>query len=153
MRLIVANQGKEPLQFEEALHTYFAVGDAKTVEVFGLADTEFIDKTDGLQRKRQSEDGLHLSSETDRLYLNTDARVELADSSGKREISIEKSNSMSTVVWNPWSELSAKMADMTADNWQVMTCIETVNAADNAVVLAPGTAHSMETYVSVKVNE
>jgi glucose-6-phosphate 1-epimerase len=150
IRLTVANQDTTPLHFEEALHSYFTVGNAETVTLDGLAGTTFIDKTDAMKRKVQAESTLGLSAETDRLYLNTDATVTLEDGLLRRKITVAKTNSNSTVIWNPWSELSAKMTDMAPDSWRTMTCIETVNASDNAVTLAPGQAHTMEAHVTVQ---
>ncbi|NJL73336.1 MAG: hypothetical protein HC888_18275 [Candidatus Competibacteraceae bacterium] len=65
--------------FEEALHTYFAASDIENVSVSGLANTEYLDKTEGMKRKRQEEKLLKLSGETDRPYLNTSATVTVLD--------------------------------------------------------------------------
>jgi glucose-6-phosphate 1-epimerase len=150
LRLSVANPSAAPLHFEEALHTYFAVSDAEAVEIRGLAGTEFLDKADNFQRKRQAEDVLKFTGETDRPYLNTSATVTLTDPGLHRRIVVTKSNSQTTVAWNPWSQLSAKLADMTPDGWKHMTCIETANAAENAITLAPQQAHTMEARISVE---
>jgi len=150
MRLTVANQSETPLHFEEALHTYLAVGDATQVKIDGLGDMEFLDKTDGFKRKCQIEEVLTLIEETDRPYLNTAATVTLDDSILHRRIAVAKTNSLTTVVWNPWSALSAKLPDMAPDGWRIMTCIETANAADNAITLAPRSAHTMEAIVAVQ---
>jgi len=149
IRLTVANPGPQPLTFEEALHTYFAVGDARQVRLLGLGETEFLDKTDGFQRKRQTEPALRLTGETDRPYLNTEATVTLEDPALQRRITVAKTGSHTTVVWNPWSELSAKLADMADDGWLRMVCIETANAAENRLTLAPGQVHTMETHIAV----
>jgi len=150
MRLTVANHAESPLHFEEALHTYLAVGDAPQVEIRGLANTEFLDKTDGFQRKRQTEDVLTLTKETDRPYLNTAATVTLDDPILHRRIVVAKTKSLTTVIWNPWVEVSAKLPDMSADGWRGMTCIETANAVENAITLAPHTAHTMEAHLRVE---
>lgn len=150
MRLTVANLGTSPLHFEEALHTYFTVGDVSRISLEGLAGAEFIDKTDNFARKIQQERVLTIAGETDRLYLNTQAAVMLHDPELDRRIGVAKTNSKSTVVWNPWEDLSRKMADMTVENWKRMTCIETVNASENSVTLAAGEAHTMEARISVQ---
>jgi D-hexose-6-phosphate mutarotase len=41
------------------------------------------------------------------------------------------------------------MSDMAADDWKEMLCIETANAADNAIHLPPGASHKMA--VSIRV--
>jgi glucose-6-phosphate 1-epimerase len=148
--LVPANRAKTPLHFEEALHTYYAVSDPTKVQLSGLGNTEFIDKVDAFRHKTQADAVLHLTGPTDRIYMNTTATVTLEDKPFQRKITVAKSNSNSTVVWNPWPELSAKMADMAPDSWQRMTCIETTNVAGNAVTLAPEQAHTMEAHVTVE---
>jgi len=150
MKLTVANLSETPLHFEEALHTYLAVGDAQQISIIGLSDTEFLDKTDGFKRKRQKESPFLLTGETDRPYLNTDMPVNLDDPVYKRRITVDKSNSKTTVVWNPWSELCAKLADMEPTGWLTMTCIETANVAENAITLEPGAHHIMEAHLFVQ---
>jgi glucose-6-phosphate 1-epimerase len=147
LRLTVANQSETPLHFEEALHTYLAVGDATQVQIRGLANTDFLDKTHNFQRKRQTEEVLTLTQETDRPYLNTTATVTLDDPTLRRRITVAKTNSQTTVVWNPWSTLSAKLADMSPEGWRTMACIETANAVENAITLAPRSAHTMEAHI------
>ena len=144
LRLSVANEGDEPMRFEEALHSYFAVGEAEQIQISGLADTEYLDKTDNFARKRQQEELLMLHGETDRPYLNTPATVGIQDGVMKRQIAVAKRASMTTVVWNPWAELAAKLADLPGDGWHRFVCIETANAANNAITLAPREAHAME---------
>lgn len=149
-RLTIANQAETPLRFEEALHTYLHIGDAERIAIRGLADTEYLDKTDHFARKRQSEAVLTLHGETDRPYLNTTATVTLDDPILQRRITVAKANSLTTVIWNPWVELTAKLADMSPDGWRQMTCIETANAGENAVTLHPREAHVMEADISVE---
>jgi len=150
LQLTVANLAETSLHFEEALHTYFSVGDAQQISIIGLSDTEYIDKTEGFKRKRQKESPLTLIGETDRPYLDSQNPVNLDDPVLHRRITVDKANSKTTVVWNPWSELAAKLADMTPDGWLEMTCIETANAADNAITLAPQQSHTMEAHIFVE---
>lgn len=149
LQLTVENGSQSSMSFEEALHSYFMVGDATRTEISGLADTEYFDKTDGFKRKRQKENVLVLNGETDRPYINSETRVTLDDPVLKRRLIIEKQYSKSTVVWNPWSELSVKLADLGADGWRRMICIETANAMENAVTIEPGEHHTMHACVSV----
>jgi len=39
---------------------------------------------------------------------------------------------------------------MNPDGWQTMTCIETANAADNALILQPGAHHTMQAHITVQ---
>lgn len=150
IQLSVANQSAAPLCFEEAFHTYLNVGDAQQIELIGLTDTDYLDKTDGMKRKHQKESPLCLTGETDRPYQNTKNPVTLVDPVFKRRITVDKSNSKSTVIWNPWETLCAKLADMEPTGWLTMTCIETANMGENAITLAPGEHHVMEAHLFVE---
>ncbi|MDX1987506.1 MAG: D-hexose-6-phosphate mutarotase [Candidatus Obscuribacter sp.] len=139
-----------PILFEEALHTYFAASDIDNVSVSGLANTEYLDKTDDMKRKRQEEKLLKLSGETDRPYLNTSATVTLLDQGFQRRIKIEKEQSLTTVVWNPGETLAGKMADMQANGFRRFICVESANAMENAVVLQAGESHCLSVKISVE---
>jgi glucose-6-phosphate 1-epimerase len=54
------------------------------------------------------------------------------------------------VVWNPWIAKAASLPDMAPGDWKEMVCVETVNAAGNAVHLAPGSSHTMKATVRVE---
>ena len=150
MELEVSNPGKAPFTFEEALHTYLAVGDVQRAAVFGLENTTFIDKTDGFKRKKLESEPMRIAKETDQVHLDTRAICTVWDPAWDRRITIEKSGSASTVIWNPWSDKSKGMSDMEADGWKQMLCVETANAADNAVVLAPGAPHKLSAKIRVE---
>ncbi len=148
LRLTVRNLGSEPLWFEDALHTYFAVGDAREIAIHGLAGTRYLDKTDHFKLKVQDEPVLRLRGETDRPYLDTAAAVDLEDPVYGRRIHVEKSDSRTTVIWNPWSALTAKLPDMTTEGWVSMVCIETANVATDAITLGPGEQHTTEARIA-----
>lgn len=76
-----------------------------------------------------------------------DAR-KLRDASAGRQIIVRKTGSRTTVVWNPWTAKAKAMADFGDDEWPAMLCIETANAADNAVTLAAGQSHVMSATIS-----
>ncbi len=147
LRLSVANEGETSLHFEEALHSYFVVGDAEKVQINGLRDTDYLDKTDNLARKRQEDEILTLVGETDRPYLNTATTVGIQDPVLQRQLAVAKRASMTTVVWNPWAEGAAKLADLPDDGWKHFVCVETANALENAITLHPREVHAMEVHV------
>jgi glucose-6-phosphate 1-epimerase len=150
LRLTVANQADSPLDIEEALHTYFTVGDIHNASLTGLEGAEYLDKVDHFTRKHQPETPITFSGETDRLFLNTASTITIHDPTLHRRIHVAKSNSQSTVVWNPWSALTATLADMNPGAWQQMVCVESANASENALTLPPGQAHTMDTFISVE---
>jgi glucose-6-phosphate 1-epimerase len=143
MELETRNVGNEPFSYEEALHTYLAIGDIRQVSVAGLEVTTYVDKTDGFKRKKQESEPVRIAKETDQVHLSTAATCTLHDPVWNRRIVIEKSGSNSTVIWNPWMDKTKSMSDMDAESWTEMLCVETANAADNAVQLSPGASHML----------
>jgi glucose-6-phosphate 1-epimerase len=141
LALEVLNTSAAPFTFETALHTYLAVGDVTAVSVTGLEETSYIDKVDAMARKRQGAAPLRLTGETDRVFLGTRARCVVADPVLGRLVVVDKAGSATTVVWNPWSAKAAGIPDLEPDDWRRMLCVETANAADDAVTLAPGARH------------
>ena len=146
LKLTVANDGTAPLLFEEGLHSYFSVQDVHEITISGLDGTMYIDKKDEFKKKPQVAGPMHITAPTDRVYLDTTATCVIHDPAEKREITIEKVNSDTTVVWNPWAE----MPDIQPNGWHEFVCVETVNAGDQSISLAPGKTHTMESHVSVK---
>jgi glucose-6-phosphate 1-epimerase len=150
LELTVANTSSEPLVYEEALHTYFAISDASQTTVSGLASTTYLDKVDEMKVKVQTEVLLELTGRTDRVYRNTTAKCVIDDTVGRRKIGVAKEGSQTTVVWNPWSEGAATIKDLAPDAWRGMLCVETANAGENAVTLAPGAKHTMRAMYSIE---
>jgi len=150
MQLTVANDGGAPLVFEEALHTYYAVTDIHEIAISGLDDVSYLDKVDNFNKKLQRGD-ITVIGPTDRVYLDTTATCVLKDHAGKRHISVAKTGSTTTVVWNPWEEGAAKLGDMDPTEWHEFVAIETVNAATDAITLAPGATHTMQARVTVEM--
>ena len=147
IELTTTNTDGEAFALSEALHAYLQVGDISAVQVLGLDGTEYIDKVDGEQRKRQ-EGPLTFAAEIDRVYVNTEARCTIADRLLKRRIHVSKRGSHSTVVWNPWEKKAATLADLgsasaTRGGWRQFVCVESANAGDNTLTLAPGQNHSL----------
>jgi len=150
LQLSVVNEAPAPLVFEEALHTYYVVSDVREVSTTGLAKTTFLDKRDNGLEKFQIEDPLVLRWTTDRVYFNSTAECVIHDPGLKRRIAIDKTGSATTIVWNPWSELTPGLADMEPDAWPGMICVESGNAGPNAITLAPGKSHTLRSVVSVE---
>jgi glucose-6-phosphate 1-epimerase len=150
MELETRNDAKESLTYEEALHTYMAVADIRQVSVSGLEGTAYVDKTDGFKRKKMGNEPLRVAKETDQVHLSTKSTCVVHDPVWNRRIIVEKNGSHSTVVWNPWIDKTKGMSDMAPDDWKEMICVETANAADNAVHLPPGTSHKLTALIHVE---
>jgi glucose-6-phosphate 1-epimerase len=144
LELEVTNSGTSPLHFEEALHTYFHVGQIEQLQLQGLDAVQYIDKTDS-KRKKTQQGPIVIDSEIDRIYLNHNNSVEVEDHSLHRCININKHNSLTTVVWNPWINKAKAMPDFGDDEWSQMVCVEVSNVADFAIEIAPDQQHKMWT--------
>ncbi|MBU6409704.1 MAG: D-hexose-6-phosphate mutarotase, partial [Verrucomicrobia bacterium] len=139
----------EDLGFENCLHTYFAVGDITRVSICGLQGLHYLDKAGdaGGARKLEAEPELRITRETNRVYVNATGAVEIRDETFRRKIVVEKSNSASTVVWNPWT--TQKMPDdFAAGEYQRMVCVESGNVAENRLTLAPGQTSNLKVTLS-----
>ncbi len=146
MKLTVTNQGTAPLMFEEAFHSYFDVTDVHETTVSGLEPTPYIDKTDDMQMKPASGAPIRFTGPVDRVYLDTEAPLVIHAGVQRREIHIAKTNSRTTVVWNP----GKAMPDLGEWDWHEMVCVETVNANRDALTVAPGESFSMAQHITVQ---
>ena len=137
----VKNTGSDPFWYEEALHTYFAVADSTSTELFGLEGTGYVDKAAGGASGVQ--DGpVTFGAEVDRVFQSP-AALELRDVGNGRSIRIVKERSGATIVWNPGPDLARTMSHLGDEEYRDFVCVEAANAAESAVTLQPGEEHTM----------
>jgi glucose-6-phosphate 1-epimerase len=148
LELTVSNTGANPFRFEEALHTYYRVGDVRKVRVRGLDRVTYLDNTDSNKKKKQNGDVV-ISSPTDNAYMNTQNPLQLIDPVLNRSIQVTKQHSDSTVIWNPWAEGARALSDLGDDEWQHMVCVEGSNILENAVELATSADHKITVTMTV----
>ena len=149
LELSVVNRGNSVMRFEEALHTYFQVGEAGLARVHGLDGATYLDNMDANQARRQVGD-LSIQQQIDNAYMETTDTVEVMDPVLRRRLRTEKMNSASTVVWNPWHEGAAGMTDMEPESWRRMLCVEASNVLGCAVTLRPDEEHTLHAALSVQ---
>lgn len=142
LSLTTTNTGISPFSLTQALHTYFAVSDIAGARVDGLDGCGYIDAVGAWTRHRQ-QGAVTFAGEVDRIYFDPPGDIVIDDGAGGHRIHINASGSRSAVVWNPWIDKSARLGDMGADGYTRMLCVETANAADDAIALAPGAAHTL----------
>jgi D-hexose-6-phosphate mutarotase len=145
--LSTTNTGNTGFVLGEALHTYFRIGDIGDAQVLGLEGTEYVDSVNGARRARQ-QDAIGFSSEFDRVYLDAPPDLTIVDAILHRRIHITQTGARSAVVWNPWLDKATKMGDLgpgakQQGGWREMLCVESANALDNTVALAPGATHQL----------
>lgn len=146
--LTTHNTGADPFTITEALHTYLTVADIGQVSIEGLHGARYIDQTRSGAVLTQDGPTVTFIEETDRVYQTTAACTVIDPVLGRR-IHVAKSGSGSTVVWNPWIEKAARLADFGDDEWPGIVCIEAANAFDAAITIAPGDSHTIRTEISV----
>lgn len=143
------NRTPDPILLGEALHTYFSVGDVRQVRIQGLDGCEYLDKVEENRRKRQ-QGPVTIAGETDRVYLDTTADCVIEDPVLGRSIKIEKRESASTVIWNPWAEKAAILGDFEEQGHLGMICVESANAAVNRLTIPAGGEHRLWVQYSVQ---
>jgi D-hexose-6-phosphate mutarotase len=149
VKLTVTNKSSsEEFKYEDCLHSYFTIGDIGSVAVKGLKGVRYLDKVDGGAEKTETNDAIVISSEVDRVYMDTKAAVEIHDGKLHRKILVEKTGSAATVVWNPWIAKSKAMADFGDEEYHTMVCVESGNVGKNSVTLAPGKSATLTARLS-----
>jgi glucose-6-phosphate 1-epimerase len=144
MSLIVKNTGTASFNCENALHTYFRVGDIHFATVSGLENTSYLSKVGGsVEIVNPGDSPVKFEKETDRVYFNTRAVCVIKDPILNRHILVEKEGSLATVVWNPWIDKAKAMPDFTDDAWPTMVCVEAVNAGFNGWTVNPGESRAL----------
>ena len=140
MELIATNESADKaLEIENCLHTYLHVGDVAQVSITGLQSAPFDDFAAGAggARKAENDPVLRIAKETNRVYPGSAGPVEIRDDNLKRTIRVEKFNSNSTVVWNPWT--TQKLPDdFDPAEHRRMVCVESGNVKQNKISLPPG---------------
>jgi D-hexose-6-phosphate mutarotase len=149
LSLTMTNRATVPQAITAALHSYFYVGDIASTAVLGLEHVEYLDALQGFRRFTQSGD-IRFNAELDRIYERASADEWIHDEALGRKIRLQKKNSQSTVVWNPWIDKSARMDDFEEEGYRRMVCVETGNIASDAVALAPGMSHTLGVEISVE---
>jgi glucose-6-phosphate 1-epimerase len=133
--LTLRNLDSAPWTFAAALHTYLRVDNISNVRLEGLQGAN---RWDSLRDDRHVETAaaLHFDAEFDSVYTAPAEPLRLVQPGGKLEIS-QSASCSETVVWNPGAVLGAKLADMPADGFRHMLCVEAARI-DEPVLLAPG---------------
>jgi D-hexose-6-phosphate mutarotase len=146
--LQTVNTGALELTVGGALHTYLGVGGLETASIEGLDGSSYLD-TVGERTERTQSGSVMFSEEVDRIYRSPSTLM-LRDPSMKRVITVEKSGSKTSVIWNPWIEKAKRLADLPDDGYLDFVCMETANALEDVYMLRPGEHHVLQTRISVE---
>jgi glucose-6-phosphate 1-epimerase len=146
--LKVTNKDEKSFTFQEALHTYFKIGNISEAEVSGLKNLTYIDKVNNNTETKEHNEKLNFTTAFDRVYINSPSQIELLDKNLKQKVLIEKDNLNCSVLWNPW-EGTAKMKDMHEDAYIEMICVESGNIIPK-IDLSPGKSFTSTQILSVE---
>lgn len=149
MSLSIENCGPAPFPCEEALHTYFSVGDVHTAAVHGLAGVAFTEHAKEPEAHWDPRAPLRFRAETDRIFQSVPNRIELRTPALARSTVLTCEHARSAIVWNPWPAKTARLSQMAADDWQRFVCIESANVREHRLSLAPGATHTMTLSLSL----
>ncbi len=122
MNLTVTNPGKERFTFSGALHTYLRVASIEEISIAGLGGLTYLDTVGGRNERIQQEESLSFRSQVDRIYFNAPKELTLLDKGST--LFVEERGFPDVVIWNPWRELGASLADLEAEGYRHMVCIE-----------------------------
>lgn len=145
--LSVTNTGEAPFDFTGALHTYLRVTQVEDVALEGLYGHHYRDATQDNAVIRDSGTAVMVEGEMDRAYFNV-KRPQLMQA-GNLSLGIQCQGFPDVVVWNPWVDKCATLADMPADGWRHMLCVEAAVANSPITVAAGEEWYGRQTLVTV----
>ena len=111
-----------PVPTTGALHTYLATSDIAHSSITGLGEC-YIDSLQENAHLTTTESTLQIHSEVDRIY--TQPQSENILTTLEKTLRLIHQGHSDVVVWNPWIERSAEIADMDTNDYRQMVCIET----------------------------
>lgn len=131
----VSNTGEASFAFTAALHTYLRVAHIESTQLNGLQGCTYRDQTAKGAERVEDQPSLQIDAETDRIYLTAPAEVMLRQPG--HSMNLLSTNFPDLVVWNPWVERCAAIADMPPDGFKRMLCVEPA-VIEEPITLAPG---------------
>ena len=149
VELKVTNTSDKDIDYTCALHSYFNISALANISIEGLQNTAYENQLDG-KEYRQEEECLTISEPITRHYFDTETTCVISDPVFNNRISVEKSGSKNTTVWNPGAETSKEIGDMPDESFESFVCVETVNKRNDIVILAPGESHTTSAIISAE---
>lgn len=143
----VENTGAAPFAFTGALHSYLRVVQVEDAALEGLHGYDYRDAADGDRIVRESGTELVVEGEVDRVYHN--ARRPQLLNAGNLSLAIQNQGFPDVVVWNPWVDKCAALADMPANGWRHMLCVEAAIARQPVILPAGEEWYGRQTLVAV----
>lgn len=149
--MTVRNTGAVPFEFEEALHTYFAVGEVRTATVHGLEGVPYVEQAKRPQMAPQPDGPVVFEAETDRVFQDVPDGIELRAPALERVVELVTKGARSAIVWNPWSEKGSSLGQLEPTDWETFVCVESANCKTGAVTLGPGESHRLDLQIRARM--
>ena len=89
---------------------------------------------------QEGSEAVQVTEWTDRIYRNTPPEHIVTNVVSGRKMRVLKYNLADTVLWNPWSQDVQRLADLGAEEYRSMLCVEP-GQVSSPVMLLPGTAY------------
>lgn len=143
------NTGNETLSFVLALHTYMRVREVEQIALEGLHGLTYRNMLNKEKVEETVDTGVEVTidRETTRLYYDVTKPMLLRDSG--RSLGIHNDNLPNAVVWNPWEQVCATIADMPASGFRHMICVEGASVKDPVALQAGMTWSGRQTLVAL----
>ena len=135
LALEVQNHADVEFEFEEAMHTYFAVGDVHVARVRGLTRVRLLQRWPSRAPGRDSP--VRIRDGVSRRYPAATSAI-IDDPMNHRSIHVISQGATGAVLWNPGPVEAAAIPDFADLGWRRMLCFETCNIGDGRVLLEPG---------------
>ena len=145
LSLSTINCNTEAFEITQALHSYFNISNINNVSIEGLENTIYYDSLSRELAKQHK--AVTINEEVDRVYFDTSSKIILLDN--ERKIELTQEGSKSLVLWNPWSEKSKSMSDMSDEGYETMVCLETANALKDFRIVGAGESCSLKVTISI----
>ncbi|NLZ62571.1 MAG: D-hexose-6-phosphate mutarotase [Lentisphaerae bacterium] len=151
LSLCTSNTGSVPFTVNQALHTYYNISDISKIRIQGFDGLTYHDAVNKeVPIYRQQQGDITFAAETDAVFMDNGAPVTILDPGYGRKILLERENSASSVVWNPWIDKARRMPDFGDDEYKTMVCVECCNIRADARCIPPGQQHTLKTRISAE---
>ena len=149
--LKVANKSANAFTYSNALHSYFSISNIQNIAITGLAQSKYyngFEKTTQIQAQPL----LHFTQEENRRYVHHTNTCTIIDADYNRKITIKKTGSKVTVVWNPGAATASTIKDIPTNAYKNFVCIEPTNAYNeiDLITLLPHQSHTISTIIGIE---
>ncbi len=127
----VTNNDEQPFSFTGALHTYLKTTDIETARIENLQGVSYQENNHDYVSHEPS---VIFRGEVDRIYFNAPRSLHIHTQ--PQPIEVQLAGFPDAVIWNPGAVKGAALADMEADGYRHMVCVEAA-VIGQPVQLAP----------------